>query len=372
MTHDRRHVALPIRVGAAFESQSGLQLNDPRIYGVAVLPPDARTAVMLMHPASTLMNHYLIDPLADRGIAVLALNSRYCGGDSALIMENVIQDVGAGVRFLREQGMATVGLIGNSGGAALMAFYQAQAERLTITETPAGDPVDIRPDDLPPADGIALLAGHPGRGRLMLGYLDAAVTDEADPLASDPSLDIFNPANGPPFSAEFVARVRAAQRRRSDAITACARQRLALIRGLGRHDEAFVVHRTYADPRFLDLALDPSDRKAGGNRGGSAREANLSANNLCRFTTLTSWLSQWSLESNADGPASLAATSVPVLQLEYTADGGVYPSDVALWTAASGGRIENHRLVGAAHYMQGQPELLARAVDLTVDWLMRL
>ncbi len=374
MICERRHVALPIRVGSAFESQSGLQLNAPRIYGVAALPSEATIGVILMHPASNLMNHYLIDPLAGQGIGVLALNSRYCGGDSALIMEHVIQDVGAGVKFLRGQGMKTVALIGNSGGAALMAFYQAQAERLTITETPAGDPVDLRAEDLPLADGIALLAGHPGRGRLMLGYLDASVTDEADPIATDPSLDIFNTDNGPPFDAGFVARVRAGQRRRSEAITAWARERLAIIRALpdGRRDEAFVVHRTYADPRFLDLSLDPSDRKAGGNRGASAREANLSANNLGRFTTLTSWLSQWSLDTHADGPACLAATSVPVLQLDYTADGGVYPSDVALWSAAGGARIENHRLVGASHYMQGQPDLLARAVDLTVDWLKRL
>jgi hypothetical protein len=370
MSIGREHIALPIRLGAAFESQSGLQLNAPRIYGVLAAPPGATTAVVLMHPASNLMNHYLIDPLAERGIAVLALNSRYCGGDSVLIMENVIQDLGAGVRFLRERGFDRVVLIGNSGGASLMAFYQAQAEHLTIADTPAGDPVDLTPDELPPSDGIILLAGHPGRSRLMLNYLDAAVVDEADPDRSDPDLDIYDDRNGPPFSPEFVARVRAAQRARSDAITARARRRLAELRSVpgGARDEAFVVHRTYADPRFLDLALDPNARKPGGNRGATARQANLSANNLGRFSTLTSWLSQWSMDSRADGPANLRRTSVPVLQVEYSGDGGVYPSDVALWSEAGGARVENRVLVGGTHYLAGQPDLLSRVADWVADW----
>jgi pimeloyl-ACP methyl ester carboxylesterase len=365
---ERQHVALPIRIGNAFETQSGLQLNAPHIYGLLVAPPGARTAGLLMHPASNLMSHYLIDSLVERGMAVLALNSRYCGGDQTLIMENVIQDLGAGVKFLRERGFGRVVLLGNSGGAALTAFYQAQAEAITLADTPAGDPVDLSPEQLPPADAIVLLAGHPGRSRLMATYIDAAATDEADPDASDPSLDIY--AEAPPFSPDFVARVRKGQLARSEMITHRALARLRELRGTpgGPRDEAFVVHRTYADPRFVDLQLDPNDRALGGNRGETPQQANRSANNLGRFTTLTSWLSQWSMLSRADGPDNLARTTVPVLQLEYTADAGVFPSDVARWSAAGAGRVENHRIVGAAHYLYRQPEQLARVADLTVHW----
>jgi pimeloyl-ACP methyl ester carboxylesterase len=367
---DRRHVALPIRVGAAFETQSGLQLNAPHIYGVLVSPPGARQAGVLMHPASNMMNHYLIDALVERGMAVLALNTRYCGGDQTLLMEHVIQDLGAGVKYLRENGFKRVVLLGNSGGASLSAFYQAQAEHLTIKDTPAGDPVRLTSSDLPAADGIVLLAGHPGRSRLMLSYIDAAVIDERCPEATDASLDIYNPANGPPFSAEFVALVREAQRARCERITTWALQRLRYLRAAadGARDEAFIVHRTYADPRFVDLSLDPSDRKAGGNRGNSPQQANQSANNLGRFSTLTSWLSQWSPLSRADGPDNLARTTCPVLQLEYTADGGVFPSDVALWNAAGGSRVENERIVGAGHYLYSQPQQLKRVADLTAEW----
>jgi len=367
---ERRHVALPIRIGNAFETQSGLQLNAPRIYGVLAEPAGAKSAGVLMHPASNLMNHYLIDSLADRGMAVLALNSRYCGGDQTLLMEHVIQDLGAGVRYLRERGYQRVVLLGNSGGASLTSFYQAQAERITIDRTPAGDPIQLLAEDLPPADGIVLMAGHPGRSRLMATYIDAGVIDERNPDATDPALDVFDPAHGPPFSAAFVATIREAQLRRSNAITDWALRRLRSLRAQpgGVRDEAFVVHRTYADPRFVDATLDANDRAPGGNRGDTPQQANRSANNLGRFTTLTSWLSQWSILSRADGPENLALTSVPVLQLEYTADAGVFPSDVAAWTKAGGGRVENHRIVGAAHYLYRQPDQLRQVAEATTDW----
>lgn len=369
---ERQHVALPIRIGSVFETQSGLQLNAPRIYGMLAAPAGARTAAILVHPSSNMMSHYLIDPLNARGLAVLALNTRYAGCDQVLIMENAIQDIGAGVRYLQERGFDRVVLLGNSGGASLTAFYQAQAERISITHTPAGDPVELLAGEMPPADGIVLLAGHPGRSTLMTSYLDAAVTDERDPDRSDAALDIYAPANIPPFSPEFVATVRAAQRARSERITQWALDRLQVLRARpgGARDEAFVVHRTYADPRFVDRALDPNDRAPGGNRGDTPQQANLSANNLARFTTLTSWLSQWSLLSHADGPDNLARTSIPVLQLEYTADAGIFPSDVARWSAAGGTRIENHRIVGASHYLYRLPDQLAQVADITAAWCL--
>lgn len=367
---ERQHVALPIRIGSIFETQSGLQLNSPRIYGVLVSPPGATRGAILMHPSSNLNNHYLLDTLAGQGVAVLALNTRYCGGDQTLIMENVLQDVGAGVKFMKER-FEKVALLGNSGGASMMAFYQAQAENLDITHTPAGDPVDLHPSDLPPSDGVVLLAGHPGRSTLMRVYIDAAVIDEKNPDASDPDLDIYDPKHGPRFSPEFVAKIRAAQIVRGERITEWAIRRLRDIRSRETpiNDEAFVVHRTYADPRFVDQTLDANDRKPGGNRGASPQQANLSANNLARFTTLTSWLSQWSHLSRADGPDNIARTTIPVLQLEYTADAGIFPSDVVRWSEAGGGRVETHKVVGAGHYLYSQPTQLKQVADLTVGFM---
>ena len=315
------------------------------------------------------MGHYLLAPLAQRGISCLALNSRYVNNDSVLIMERVIQDLGAGVKYMRER-FDKVVLLGNSGGAALMSFYQAQAENLTVTRTPAGDALHISPEDLPPAHGVAIMAGHPGRSHLMLHWLDASMTDESDPLGADPALDIYNEANQP-FSEEFVARVRQKQRERSERISRRVMERLQYLRNLPApiHDEAMVVYRTYADPRFVDLTLDPNDRKPGGNRGGgNPRSINYGVNSLCRYTSLTAWMSQWSLASHADGPTNIAKTSVPVLHLEYTADGSIFPSDIRRWSDAMGAREQFHRIRPGTHYLSGQPHLIDEVATLTADW----
>jgi hypothetical protein len=365
----REFVSLPVPLGAAFESQSGLFTSNPRVYGVLAGPPRGRVGAVIMHPTSNLMGHYLLDPLAERGIGLLAVNSRFVGNDSVLWMERVIQDLGAGVRWLRER-FDKVVLIGNSGGAALTAFYQAQAERLTVHQTPAGDPVSLKPDELPPADGIALMAAHLGRADLMLHQLDASVTNERDLLSRDPALDIYDPSHRAPFGADFVQRIRAAQRARSERITAWALERLQYLRGLSDpvQDEAFIVYRTYADPRFIDLTLDPNDRQPGGNRGSNPRQVNFSVSNLARYTSLTSWLSQWSLLSQAQGPSNLAKTSIPVLNLEYTADGSIFPSDVQQWSETCVGRETFHRIERGTHYLNGRPDLVARVAGLTAAW----
>ena len=355
------------------ESQSGLFANRPRIYGALSGPAQGKVGAIIMHPTSNFMGHYLLEPLAQRGVSCLALNSRYVNNDSVLIMERVAQDLGAGVKFMRER-FDKVLLLGNSGGAALMAYYQAQAEKLTVTQTPAGDELKIAQDDLPKADGIAIMAGHPGRSHLMLQWLDASVTDEMDPHSIDPSLDIYNPANQP-FTEAFIARIRSAQRARSDRITKWVLQRLKYLRGLPEpiQDEAMIVYRTYADPRFVDLSIDANERKLGGNRGGgNPRSVNYGVNSLCRYTSLTAWMSQWSMNSNADGPTNMAKTSIPVLHLEYTADGSNFPSDIMRWSKSMGSREEFYQISPGTHYLLGQPELIEEVATHTADWAHRL
>ena len=120
---------IDVKPGASMESQSGLQLLRPRIYGACQAPQGPKkVAAIVMHPTSNFMGHYLIGPLAERGICCMGLNSRFVGNDTVLLMERAIQDLGAGVQYLRAAGYEKVFLVGNSGGAALSAFYQAQAE----------------------------------------------------------------------------------------------------------------------------------------------------------------------------------------------------------------------------------------------------
>jgi pimeloyl-ACP methyl ester carboxylesterase len=378
-SRERRLAAIDVRVGAAMESQSGLQMLRPRIYGAVEEP--ARTQVraggrrvgaIVMHPTSNFMGHYLIAPLAERGIACLGLNSRFAGNDTVLVMERVLQDLGAGVRFMREAlGCDRVVLVGNSGGAALAAYYQAEAERFTATTLVDGDPSGLVAADLPAVDGIALCAAHEGRAHLLLRWIDPSVVDEHDALAIDASLDMYDArhwrdgaAQPPRYAGDFLARFTAAQRARRDRIEARVRARLAELRATpgAPRDEAFVVHRTHADPRCLDLTLDANDRKPG-SVWGDARTVNFAANAMGRTTSLVAFLSQWSSASRAGGPENLARTTLPALLLTYTADQSTFPSTRDAWLAAAPGRIRNVDIVGGDHYLAGRVDLQQRVAD---------
>jgi len=288
---------IDVKPGAALESQSGLQMLRPRIYGAWAQPPGPkRVAAIVMHPTSNFMGHYLITPLAERGVACMGLNSRYAGNDTLLLMERVIQDLGAGVQFLRAQGYDKVVLVGNSGGASLAAFYQAQAERLTIERMLDGDPAQLSPQDLPPVQGLALCAAHEGRSTLMRDWIDPSVFDEDDPLAANFDVDMYDERNGPPYPAAFIAHFRAAQQDRLRRIDQWVLARLALLlrqKAPGSpRDQVFVIHRTHADPRFLDLALDANDREVGsvwGQGATGARAVNYAASQASRVLGNVDW-----------------------------------------------------------------------------------
>ena len=155
-------VALTVKLGTYMESQSGLQRGNPKIYCRYERAHNGAKdlAFVVVHPTSNFHNHYLIEPLTRLGASVLAVNTRYVGNDSMLIMEMAMQDLGAGFKFLREQEYRRIALIGNSGGDSLAALYQQQAEKLTIKTTPDGQPFHLEAEDLPPADAIALVAAH--------------------------------------------------------------------------------------------------------------------------------------------------------------------------------------------------------------------
>jgi pimeloyl-ACP methyl ester carboxylesterase len=373
LTVQSKLVAIDVPRGSGYDSQSGLNNLFPQVYGrLADEGCGRRVAFMVIHPTSNFMGHYLISPMQRRGRAILGLNTRYVANDSALIMERAIQDLGAGVGYLRKLGYERIVLLGNSGGGSLAAFYQAEAEGISVASTPDGLPFELRSEQLPPVDGMAMLAAHPGRALTMVEWIDPAVVDERDMYRTDPALDMYSPANGPPYAAAWLQRYRTAQRTRNDRITDWELGRLATLEGNADpaliKDEPFIVHRTVADPRFLDLSLDPSDRAA-----SDAKRSNYGPTSLGRFSTLRSFLSQWSARlSRADGPACMARTSVPVLNVLYSADTLVFPAQVRLWSQAAGGRCQDHVLKGATHHLFGQDRLIEELADLLVAWAERL
>ncbi|MFC6086906.1 alpha/beta hydrolase [Sphaerisporangium aureirubrum] len=377
----RELLPIPMTSGGRLDINSGVARLSGKIW--ATLWKDDRrppgTAVLIVHPASNFIGHYALEELASRGVAAAGLATRYVGNDSALIMENCVLDVGAAIRRLRELGYEKIVLVGNSGGGGLAALYQAQAENPTITHTPAGDPVDLTTADLIPADQIVMAMAHPGRAVVYTEGLDPAIVDEHRPFDRDPGLDMFDPANGPAYAPEFVSRYRQAQLDRNRRISDWAFQQIEALRARTRRspsggqevpdDLPFVVHGTAADPRFLDLSLDPSDR-AVGTLWGSPWVANFQPASLGHLTSLRSWLSQWSHEhSRANAYRRLPGVKAPVLVVSGSADCAAFPSHArGMYDAVGHDRRELVEIKGADHYFQGRPDLAAAMCDHIVEW----
>jgi dienelactone hydrolase len=378
LTFEWVHVAY--RESVKFVETYGFSGNQGAINleGVRIRPNnlESRTLLVFMHPASTLQLLPVPSEAARLGAHVLCAGSRYARNDTAGILENVLIDLGAYIRHAKEVwGYEKIVLVGWSGGGSLALFYQSQAEQPTITHTPAGDPVDIVGAGLIPADAIVFQAAHISRAQLLLDIIDPSVRDEFDPDDRDPELDIYDPANPnqPPYSAAFICRYRAAQLARMKKITATVKETLATLkaRGTGELERGFITHRTLADPRFLDGALDPNDRKIGWCYLGNPETVNTGPVGLARFATLRSWLSQWSVEdSNADGVRCAAQISVPLLAIENSADDAVpQPHARRIFDAAASKDKTFQIMKGATHYYAGQPRHLRTVTELTRNWL---
>ena len=102
----------------------------------------SKTLAVYMHPATTLQLLPMPQAMAKAGVHVLCAGSRFARNDAPLIMEKVVLDLGAYIRHAKEKwGYEKILLCGWSGGGSLSLFYQQQAEKPSITQTPAGNRV---------------------------------------------------------------------------------------------------------------------------------------------------------------------------------------------------------------------------------------
>ena len=341
----------------------------------------SRTVLVFMHPTGGGMYLPIVSGLAAAGHHVIWANSRYRGTDSALIMEKVVADLGRVIVDAKERlGYERVVLAGWSGGGSLSMYYQSLAERgAGIVDTPAGDPCPVAPEHLPAADLVMMMAAHISRHGTLTEWIDASITDEEHPFDRDPGLNLYDPQNPeqPPYSPGFLERYRAAQAARNRRITAWVRSELDTRRAAGReHEErAFVVHGTMADPRWLDPSVDPNDRRPGWCYLGDPRLVNDGPVGLARFSTLRSWLSQWSLDhARGDALTAAADVSVPVLVVGNTADDACTPSHThRLFDAIPHDRKLLHEVQGATHYYTGPDRRthLAEVVAVVSDFVRR-
>ncbi|MBS1691455.1 MAG: alpha/beta hydrolase [Actinobacteria bacterium] len=330
-----------------------------------------KAAMIATHYQIDFSEHYLADYMATRGIGFLGWNTRFRGFESSFLLDHALVDIGVGVRWLREvQGVETVVLLGSSGGGSLMAAYQAQTVHHHVTPMEG-----VRPaaglNDLPGADGFVVSAAHPGRPDVLTAWMDASVVDENDPLASDPELDLFDTANGPPYSGEFVSRYRAAQVRRNDVITDWVDAELNRVRAAGYSDRPFTVMRTWADPRMVDPTLEPTKRPANMCYLGLPQNANRSAHGIAAACTLRSWNSMWSLRhAQTRAEPHLARITCPTLVINAEQDTGVFPSDARRILDALAGTDKSLRTIDSDHYFT-TPGARSEQADTIAKWIAR-
>jgi hypothetical protein len=354
------------------------------------------SVVCLMHPRANFSRHYAVPGLVDAGFAVLCQNSRWLNNDATLIHERVLLDVAEGVKYARAR-YSRVVLLGNSGGGSLYTFYLSQALAQTgerLRDTATGEALDLNQLEMPAADRIAYVAAHPGEGHYLMHAIDPSLVEEGDPLSCDPALDMFDAANGfaaPPqssrYSADFLTRYRAAQRARVARIDAIARARIAAKnaareragksgsvadRRAATVTDFLLLYRTDADPRYVDLSLDPSARDYGSLWGRRPDIINYGAVGFSRVVSPEAWLSTWSGNSSrAEIAQTGARMTLPALVIQYASDNAIFPSDSELIAKSLASKDVERRTLPGDHY--GFPADLGRdgAVEEVASWLRR-
>jgi hypothetical protein len=189
----------------------------------------------------------------------------------------------------------------------------------------------------------------------------------------DPGLNAFDQRHGfanPPASSryreDFLARYREAQRARVARIDERAREYLAgavaaRARYASTKDPAdwrrsiapriLTVYRTDADPRTVDLSLDPNERSYGSVFGRRPDLTNYGLAGFGRLTTPEAWLSTWSgLSSQADFVRCAPGVTVPSLFIELTGDQAAFPEESRRMSEALGSADRTVTAVRGTHF----------------------
>ena len=383
-------------------------------FGILYRPPnhEPKTVVYLMHPRGEFTRHYVVPPLTDRGYAVFGHNSRYLNTDVHMIHERLLFDIAAGMRYLKQAGFERIILLGNSGGGSLLGFYQSQASRKPsrrLTSAPGGEPIDLSEEIMPEGDLYIAVAAHLGEGRFILNVLDPSVTNESDPTSYDPEWDMYNPANGyVPYPAEsrydraWLAQYRQRQVARNKRLDAIAHEWIdeqnyfrgqlrdpgynglpdatrGLITRHARLSRYMVIYRTLANPNYLDLTLDPSNRPTGSIFSPADPVlGNYGPGGLARLMTPGAWLSTWSgLSSQADLPDTITHVAIPTLIVFADGDCDIFPSEQRELMEKSGAADKTLKeLPWADHYLnpvgktgREMKDPRERLIDMIVPWI---
>ena len=239
--------------------------------------------------------------------------------------------------------------------------------------------------------------------------LDPSVTNESDPTSYDPEWDMYNPANGyVPYPAEsrydraWLAQYRQRQVARNKRLDAIAHEWIdeqnyfrgqlrdpgynslpdatrGLITRHARLSRYMVIYRTLANPNYLDLTLDPSNRPTGSIFSPADPVlGNYGPGGLARLMTPGAWLSTWSgLSSQADLPDTITHVAIPTLIVFADGDCDIFPSEQRELMEKSGAADKTLKeLPWADHYLnpvgktgREMKDPRERLIDMIVPWI---
>ena len=134
------------------------------------------------------------------------------------------------------------------------------------------------------------------------------------------------------------------------------------------------VFRTDADPRTVDLSIDPSERPYGSLFGKRPDLIDYGQVGFGRLTTPEAWLSTWSgLSSNAEFVRCAPGVTVPTLFVELTGDQAAFPADSRRMIAALGAADLTTAAVRGLHFggaiADGEPTGNELAAHEIAAWL---
>src|ERR1700731_3295737 len=121
----------------AFQNNSGVRdvyggLAEITVLESYLLKPKGKpsdTVLVFMHPIGGGAYLPMINALARAGHHVIYCNSRFRGNDSALLMEKVVEDLGAPIKDAKDRlGYHNVVLAGWSGGGSLAVVYHEHGQ----------------------------------------------------------------------------------------------------------------------------------------------------------------------------------------------------------------------------------------------------
>ena len=324
-----------------------------------------------MHPRQDLTHHPLVPLLLQAGAAVWTQHTRSVNNDLTLVHEQALLDAAAGLVFLRERGFGSI--------VTARALRRRHAVRVLPRASRAGAGGAHRDHPGRPPGQASRRRDAPGRRRDLPGpaprarascccaCIDPSVGDEQDPMSVVPRTRPVQPGQRVRRAARQLglhrgipgplpgraARPRRSHRRRRPASTwpgrlkhappsaPAATRSTAAGRWLRR---IITVFRTDADPRTVDLSLDPSERPYGSLFGKRPDLINYGLTGFGRLTTPEAWLSTWSgLSSNADFVRCAPGVTVPTLFIELTGDQAAFPADSRRMTDALGADGSHHR-----------------------------